>query len=134
MIAAQAEPSCMDDMDYYGNKRLELAGQLLALMFEDLFKKLCADLKRIANYELSKASTRRESFDITKMIREDIITNGFVNAIATGNWSVKRFKMDRSGVTQVLSRLSYIYSYHYYYYVNIIIRCSRVSRTSPRSA
>ena len=46
----------MDDMDYYGNKRLELAGQLLALMFEDLFKKLCADLKRIANYELSKAS------------------------------------------------------------------------------
>lgn len=36
-------------MDYYGNKRLELAGGLLALLFEDLFKRLNAELKRQAS-------------------------------------------------------------------------------------
>ena len=34
MIYAEGDASYMDDMDYYGNKRLELAGQLLSLLFE----------------------------------------------------------------------------------------------------
>ena len=40
IIDALHDPTKLDDKDYYGNKRLELAGQLISLLFEDLFKKL----------------------------------------------------------------------------------------------
>jgi DNA-directed RNA polymerase III subunit RPC2 len=97
----------LDDKDYYGNKRLELAGDLLSLLFEDLFKIFNKDLKRQADLVLSKPN-RAQAFDVVKTIRPDTISNGLINAIATGNWVLKRFRMDRAGVTQVLSRLSYM--------------------------
>ena len=46
MLAAMLDPKLVDDRDYYGNKRLELAGGLLALLFEDLFKRMNQELKR----------------------------------------------------------------------------------------
>jgi DNA-directed RNA polymerase III subunit RPC2 len=97
----------LDDKDYYGNKRLELAGNLLSLLFEDLFKIFSKDLKKQADQVLSKPN-RAQAYDVVKSIRHDTITNGMINAIATGNWVLKRFRMDRAGVTQVLSRLSYM--------------------------
>lgn len=46
----------VDCRDYYGNKRLEMAGGLLALLFEDLFKRMNAELKKQADTELSKSN------------------------------------------------------------------------------
>lgn len=106
VMAAEVDRSTMDDRDYYGNKRLELAGSLLSLMFEDLFKRMNWELKAIANKMIPK--TKAAQFDIIKHIRAAQITMGLESAISSGNWTIKRFKMERGGVTQVLSRLSYI--------------------------
>ena len=107
MLMAIDDPSYIDDRDYYGNKRLELAGGLLALLFEDLFKRMNSELKRQADHHFSK-SNRIAQFDIVKCIRTDTLTFGLEHAISSGNWSIKRFRMERKGVTQVLSRLSFI--------------------------
>ena len=85
------------------------AGQLLALLFEDLFKTFNTNLKSAIDKVLKKPS-RTNEFDAwnTMQFQGDHITAGFVRATSTGNWSLKRFRMDRAGVTHVLSRLSFI--------------------------
>ncbi|KZS95369.1 beta and beta-prime subunits of DNA dependent RNA-polymerase [Sistotremastrum niveocremeum HHB9708] len=109
VLMAMDDEKLVDDRDYVGNKRLELAGQLLALLFEDLFKRFNTDLKGSIDKVLKKPS-RTNEFDAytTFKFQTDHITAGFVRAISTGNWSLKRFKMERAGVTHVLSRLSFI--------------------------
>ena len=94
-----------DDKDYYGNKRVELAGDLVGLLFEDLFKTFNFEVKKSVDREIGK---KGEMFDVLSIMNPSIITNGTIYAISTGNWNLKRFRMNRSGVTQVLSRLSYI--------------------------
>lgn len=44
LIQAEEDESMLDDRDYYGNKRMELAGSLLSLMFEDAFKRFNSDV------------------------------------------------------------------------------------------
>eukprot|EP00892_Ulva_mutabilis_P000434 jgi/Ulvmu1/10391/UM061_0075.1 len=107
MLCAVIDPTHLDDRDYYGNKRLELAGGQLSLLFEDLFKKMNSDLLMEARKTLAKAS-RTTAFDAVQHVRSDIITHAMEAALSTGCWNIKRFKMDRKGATQVLSRLSFI--------------------------
>ena len=47
LLLAVGETARVDDRDYYGNKRLELAGTFLSLLFEDLFKKFNAEVGNV---------------------------------------------------------------------------------------
>ncbi|EPY74053.1 DNA-directed RNA polymerase III subunit RPC2 isoform 1 [Camelus ferus] len=90
VILAQGDNK-VDDRDYYGNKRLELAGQLLSLLFEDLFKKFNSEMKKIADQVIPKQ--RAAQFDVVKHMRQDQITNGMVNAISTACGLVKNLAL-----------------------------------------
>lgn len=109
VISAMHDPNLVDDRDYVGNKRLELAGQLISILFEDLFKTFSHQVKQLIDKTLQKPA-RGAEFDAVRFLplAQSTITEGFTRSISTGNWSLKRFKMDRAGVTQVLTRLSYI--------------------------
>lgn len=109
VLMAAHNPKLVDDRDFVGNKRLELAGQLLSLLFEDLFKRFTVEVKMSIDKFLKK-NNRAVPLDAVHMISNhaNTIGIGINRAIQTGNWSVKRFNMNRAGVTHVLSRLSYI--------------------------
>lgn len=109
VLMAVLDPKQVDDRDYLGNKRLELAGSMLALLFEDLFKDFCRNIKLSMDKVLRKPN-RTKAFSASDYVQQhgDRITQGMERAISSGNWTIKRFRMDRAGVTHVLSRLSYI--------------------------
>lgn len=81
MLEGQNDKKFLDDRDYYGNKRLELAGSLISLMFEDVFKRFNWELKSVAEKTIPKIRTTQ--FDVVKYMRSDLITNCLVFAIST---------------------------------------------------
>lgn len=109
VMMAIHDPKSVDDRDYVGNKRLELAGQMLSLLFEDHFKRFNTEFKMTIDRVLKKAN-RTNAFDAHDhfKVHSGHITAGMERAISTGNWNLRRFKMERAGVTHLLSRLSYI--------------------------
>lgn len=78
------------------------------MLFEDLLKRLNMHLKLEAKKSLSKVN-RAAPFDVVALIRSDIITQAMEAAISTGCWSIKRFKMERKGATQVRIYFCYVF-------------------------
>jgi DNA-directed RNA polymerase II subunit RPB2 len=93
-----------DDRDHYGNKRMDLAGPLLAFLFRGLFKNLTKEVRMMAQKEIDKG----KDFILDTCIRQKIITDGLKYSLATGNWGdQKKASACRPGVSQVLNRLTY---------------------------
>ena len=84
-----------DDKDHFKNKRLKLAGPLLADLFRIAFRNLCRDIK----YQLERMGVKRQMIAISVAVRPGIISERFQHAIATGNWG-----RGRVGITQLLDR------------------------------
>jgi DNA-directed RNA polymerase II subunit RPB2 len=102
LLAAQGKRP-LDDRDHYGNKRLDLAGPLLGTLFRQLFKKLNKDVRSY----LQKCVDHGKEFNLMMAVKSKTITNGLKYSLATGNWTSTRSVGAKSGVSQVLNRLTF---------------------------
>jgi len=88
-----------DDKDHFKNKRLRLAGQLLADLFRVAFRNLTRDMK----YQLERIGVKGPIITVSAAVRPGIIAERFQHALATGNWG-----RGRVGITQLLDRTNHI--------------------------
>lgn len=84
-----------DDKDHFKNKRLRLAGSLLADLFRIAFRNLVRDVK----YQLERIGVKGPVITVSVAVRPGIITERLQHALATGNWG-----RGHVGVTQLLDR------------------------------
>ena len=96
ILVANAEiPS--DDKDHYSNKRLKLAGDLLADLFRVNLKVLIGDLL----YNFQRIVKRGKFPSIKVIIREKLLTSRIYSSMATGNWVGAR-----KGISQRIQRIN----------------------------
>ncbi|GMH42706.1 hypothetical protein BSKO_10625 [Bryopsis sp. KO-2023] len=92
-----------DDRDHYSNKRLDLAGPLLANLFRLQFRRLVKDVRR----KVQRCVDGCQEINLGNIINHHIISTGLKYSLATGNWGQQGSQNVRSGVSQVLQRLTY---------------------------
>ncbi|KAF5833422.1 RNA polymerase II second largest subunit [Dunaliella salina] len=92
-----------DDRDHYANKRMDLGGPLLAGLFRLLFRKLCKDMRQY----VQRCVDSGKDINVPGAVKTQTITRGLKYSLATGNWGQQGQQGLRSGVSQVLNRLTY---------------------------
>lgn len=88
-----------DDKDHYRNKRLKLAGDLLAVLLRTALVQFTRELKG----SVEKYIAKFHKLDIDKAFKPSLITDRINYAMATGNWPG-----GRTGVSQLLDRTNMI--------------------------
>ncbi len=90
-----------DDKDHYANKRLRLAGDLIAEIFREAVISLANNIAQQLENQMSQYHLN--VIKLSNIIRSDVITDRLRTALATGNWG-----RDRTGVSQALDRTNWI--------------------------
>ncbi len=89
-----------DDKDHYANRRMKLAGDMLASLFRSYLRQMIKDI----GYQLERlASKDPRSVHLRMIIRPNYLTEKVRQALATGNWVG-----GRTGVSQLLDRTNWL--------------------------
>jgi DNA-directed RNA polymerase beta subunit len=107
-----------DNRDSYLYKRIDTPGILLSNLFRQCYGKMIKEMRTAIQRELQlwRATPTIPSniinpSNIHRFCKQSIIEMGIRYALSTGNWGVKSlgsFQNIRSGVAQVLNRMSYL--------------------------
>ncbi len=84
-----------DDKDHIANKRIRVAGELMAQLFRAVFRQFIQDLRQ----QLERSYMRGRVPSLVAIVRPDIITERIKHALATGTWVG-----GKTGVSQMLDR------------------------------
>jgi DNA-directed RNA polymerase subunit B len=98
-IAGASGEIPLDDKDHYQNKRVKMAGDLLADLFRMNLKVLIGDLL----YNFQRIVKRGKFPSIKVIIRDKLLTSRIYSSMATGNWVG-----GRKGVSQRIQRLNHL--------------------------
>jgi len=99
-----------DDRDNFGNKRIDVAGPLMAGLFRLLFSRSLRVAQKFVKRHLDKgrdAVFGENAFELKDVIDGGMmVTKGLKYSLATGNWGTTD-KISKTGVSQVLQRLTF---------------------------
>ena len=98
LVATHNEERADDDRDHVNTKRVEASGILIGDIFRSLYKR---------NNNLIKQYLTKRQDILPAISRTTQITNGLRHCFSTGNWGVQKNTYVRTGVSQVLSRLTW---------------------------
>ena len=118
------ERRVQDDRDAYPNKRVVTTGALLTHLFRQLFQKACKDIRSKFVHEINNDNWKKNGrplevltlSNLYKIMKVSSIEGKLKQALATGNFTVQGLgtsnstslsNATKSGVSQVLNRLSY---------------------------
>ena len=94
------------DRDHFKNKRIETSGILLSQVFRTSYETFLNELRSNTVREITK---NKDNYDIIKFVKKSsTITNTIKYSLATGVWNNRNKNNKKIGVSQVLSRLTYI--------------------------
>lgn len=107
LLCVVTKKSNYDDRDHYGNKRIDITGNLLSNIFRQSFHKIYKETQTIIKKKLANILHYRDiNIQLSNVIDSKILTKDLTYVLATGNWTVNKNINNKTGVSQVLSRLN----------------------------
>lgn len=93
-----------DERDHYACKRVDSSGQLMSLLFRQLYRNY---LKSVTMHMHKLVDTKKiDTANLTTFLVDKRISSGFRYAFATGTWGIQKTTNAQTGVAQVIGRLT----------------------------